>query len=379
MSENNSSDLEQQMTDLAEVEDAKLQNKGRSLSQNQLVLRRFFSHKPAVLSLIILVFCAVMAFSSLGYGPIPGWWDKTHTATGPVVDGGRPTMFQNGQILGEHPFGQTQMGQDYFAQVMYGMQQSLIIAFVVGIVSTIVGVVIGALAGFYRGWIETILMRLTDVVIVVPLLVIAAVAGQMVGGRVWLLALVLGLITWTGLARLVRAEILTLREKEYVAASIAMGSSAWRIILRHMVPNSIGVIIVNTTFSIAAAILLESALSFIGFGVRPPELSLGFLINYYEAASSTRPWLFWFPGIFIVLIALTVNFIGDGLRDAYDPRQKRVGDRRPGLLRSLGLRNRRAEERVAGAGDAYGTPGTATHPVSASEPKGNTMRFWRKK
>lgn len=377
----NTSQTEQDMADLAEVEDAKLQAKGVSLSQSQLVRRRFFAHKPAVISLILLAFLTVLAFSSIGYGIIPGWWDKTFTATGPVLNGGQPTMFQDGQILGEHPFGQTQMGQDFFAQAMYGMQQSLIIAFVVGIVSTIIGVVVGAAAGFFRGWIESLLMRATDMVIVVPLLVLAAILGQMVAGNVWALALVLGCVTWTGLARLVRAEILSLREKEYVAAAIAMGASPTRIILKHMLPNSVGVIIVNATFSIAAAILLESTLSFLGLGVQLPEVSLGSLVDYYQGASTTRPWLFWFPGLFIIAIALTVNFIGDGLRDAYDPRQKRVGDRRPGLLQAMGLRgiNRRGKDRTQGAGEAPGQPGQATHVVSAAEPKSNPLRQWRKK
>lgn len=376
----NSSQTEQQMVDLAEIEDAKLQSKGEALSQSQMVRRRFFAHKPAVISLFVLTFLAVLSFSSLGYGIIPGWWDKTFSGTGSVIDGGRPTMFRDGQILGEHPFGQTQMGQDFFAQTMYGMQQSLIIAFVVGIVSTIIGVLIGAAAGFFRGWVESLLMRLTDVVIVVPLLVLAAILGQMVKGNVWLLALVLGCITWTGLARLVRAEILSLREKEYVAAAIAMGASPARIIMKHMLPNSVGVIIVNATFSIAAAILLESSLSFLGMGVQPPDVSLGWLVDYYQNASTTRPWLFWFPGLFIVAIALSVNFIGDGLRDAYDPRQKRVGDRRPGLLQALGLRgiNRRSKERAETA-EVLGHPGQATHPVSGAEPKANRLRDWRKK
>ena len=373
-------DLEQQMVDLAEVEDAKLQAQGESLSQSQMVRKRFFAHKPAVISLIALTLMTVVSFSSIGYGIIPGWWDKTFTATGPVIDGGRPTMFQDGQILGEHPFGQTQMGQDYFAQVMYGMQQSLIIAFVVGIVSTLIGVVIGALAGFFRGWVESLLMRLTDIVIVVPLLVLAAILGQMTQGNVWLLAIALGCVTWTGLARLVRAEILSLREKEYVAAAVSMGASPVRIILKHMLPNSVGVIIVNATFSIAAAILLESTLSWVGMGVQLPEVSLGSLVDYYDGASQTRPWLFWFPGLFIIAIALSVNFIGDGLRDAYDPRQKRVGDRRPGLLQSLGLRGlNRAQKERAKTDSVPGQPGQATHVVSAAEPKSNPLRFRRKK
>jgi peptide/nickel transport system permease protein len=145
-------------------------------------------------------------------------------------------------------------------------------------------------------------------------------------GSIIILALVLGLVTWTGLARLVRGEILSLREREYVAAAQAMGSKTSRVIFKHLIPNTMGVIIVNATFAIAGAILLESSLSYLGFGVKPPESSLGLLISQYQNAFTTRPYLFWWPGMIIVTIALSVNFLGDGLRDAFDPRQ--VGKKR---------------------------------------------------
>ena len=133
-----------------------------------------------------------------------------------------------------------------------------------------------------------------------------------------------GLVTWTGLARLVRGEFLSLREKEFVEAARAMGAGSARIIFRHILPNVLGVIIVSATLAIASAILLETAISYLGFGVKAPDTSLGALISEYESAFLTRPWLFWWPGMFIIAIALAVNFIGDGLRDAYDPRQQRV-------------------------------------------------------
>ena len=136
----------------------------------------------------------------------------------------------------------------------------------------------------------------------------------------------LGIVTWTGLARLVRGEVLSLREREFVAAARAVGTSPWRIIIKHILPNTLGTIIVSATLAIAAAILLETSLSFLGFGVDPPDTSLGVLISTYQAAFTSRPWLFWWPGIFILGIALSVNFIGDGLRDAFDPRQNRNKD-----------------------------------------------------
>lgn len=310
-----------------EQADVVLQGESKSYSQGQLVLRRFFRHKGAIVSGIFLLAVVILAFSSIGFGPIPGWWDKSYVSSAPVVNAGRPTLTLWPFSLGEHPFGQDNTGKDYFALVMRGTQRSLTIAFTVGIVSTIIGTAIGALAGYFRGWVEAVLMRLTDLFIVVPLLVLAAVLGQMASGRgIWALALMLGLVTWTNLARLVRGEVLSLREREFVAAARAMGTGATRIIVKHILPNTVGVIIVAATLAIASAILLETSLSFLGFGVQAPDTSLGRLISDYQNSFTTRPWLFWWPGIFILAIALTVNFLGDGLRDAFDPRQNRSKD-----------------------------------------------------
>lgn len=227
----------------------------------------------------------------------------------------------------EHPFGQDTIGKDYFALVMRGTQISLLVAFTVGIVSTIIGTIVGALAGYFRGFAEAFLMRMTDLVIIIPLLALAAVLARAASDKgVFFLALMLAIVTWTGLARLVRGEVLSLREREFVASARAIGTSPWRIIFKHILPNTIGVIIVSATLSIASAILLETSLSYLGFGVQSPDVSLGLLISQYQNAFLTRPWLFWFPGIMILLIALTINFIGDGLRDAFDPRQNRSKD-----------------------------------------------------
>ncbi|WP_147102723.1 ABC transporter permease [Nesterenkonia populi] len=373
---------EQQMVELAEVEDAKLERDTRSYSQGQLIRRRFFSHRPALISLMILGATALLAFSSIGFGPVPGWWDKHFQATGSIIDGGRPTMLQDGNILGEHPFGQENVGRDYFAMVMRGTQQSLIVAFVATFVSSVLGIVLGAVAGYFRGWVESVIMRMTDLVIVIPTLVFAALVGPLAGGSVFMLGVLLGLATWTGMCRLVRAEVLSIREKEYVSAAVAMGASPARIIGRHMIPNSIGVIIVNATFSLAVALLLETTLSFLGLGVSRPEVSLGLLVDQYQNALGTRPWLFWFPGLFIIVIALTANFIGDGLRDAFDPRQKRSGDSRPSLAGVLGLRGVQKvfspKQQEIGQ-SAAGGPGGAQMPAGQNDPHGNTMRFRRKK
>lgn len=299
----------------------------RSYSQGRLVLRRFLRHRGAIVSMVVLVAITLLAFTSIGIGPIPGWWDKDYSRAADVVNGGRPTLSLWPLRWGENPFGQDSTGKDYFALTMRGTQISLIIAFTVGLLSTAIGTIVGGLAGYFRGWIESLLMRLTDLMIIIPLLVLAAVIAQMAsGGGVAALAIVLGCVTWTGLARLVRGEVLSLREREFVASARAIGTGSGRIIFRHILPNTIGVIIVSATLAIASAILLETALSFLGFGVKPPDISLGSLISDYQNAFTTRPWLFWWPGLFILAIALSVNFIGDGLRDAFDPRQNRSKD-----------------------------------------------------
>ena len=301
-------------------------------SQGQLVRRRFFRHRAAMISLAVLILVLLLATTSIGVLGIPGWWKYGYAESGIVVNRGAPTLsvvptFLGGDGLawGEHPFGQDDLGRDYFALTMRGAQISLLIAFVVGVFSTVLGTVIGALAGYYRGKVETVLMRFTDVIITIPVLVIAAVLGQKYGnGGPLVLALVVGSVTWMTLARLVRGEFLSLREKEFVEAARALGAKPTRIIFRHIMPNTVGVITVAATLSVATAILLETALSYLGFGVRAPDTSLGLLVSTYQNAFTTRPWLFWWPGLFIVIIALCVNFIGDGLRDAFDPRQNRV-------------------------------------------------------
>lgn len=304
------------------VEDVLDQTTDKSYSQGQLVMRRFLRHKAAMVSLVLLLGILVLSVTSIGVGPIPGWWGKNYVTPYPAaLPGGAPTFSLFPFRIGEHPFGQDTIGKDYFALVMRGAQVSLFIAFTVGTVATLIGTTIGSVAGYFRGITESILMRFTDLLIILPLLVIAAVFGRTFGSNVPLMALMIGLISWTGLARLVRAEVLSLREREFIAAARAIGTPSVTIIGRHILPNALGTIVVNATLSISAAILVETAISFLGFGVRPPDTSLGLLIQTYQSTLTTRPWLFWWPGIFILGIALCVNFIGDGLRDAFDPRQ----------------------------------------------------------
>jgi ABC-type dipeptide/oligopeptide/nickel transport system permease subunit len=304
----------------------------KARTQREMVTRRFFRHRGAMGGLLVFVLVLLLAYSSIGVFGLPGWWHESYEATGTVQNGGAmtldllpPFVDGDGLAIGDHPFGQDDVGRDYFALTMRGTQISVMICVSVGIISTLLGVLFGAFAGYYRGFVESVLMRFTDLVLTIPLLVLASVvAVTFASGGPLLLALALGLLLWPNLARLVRGEFLSLREKEFVEAARAMGAPNSRIIFRHILPNTLGTIIVNATLTISAAIILETALSFLGFGVQSPDTSLGKLISDYQAAFQTRPWLFWWPGMFIVAIALSVNFIGDGLRDAFDPKQTRV-------------------------------------------------------
>jgi peptide/nickel transport system permease protein len=227
----------------------------------------------------------------------------------------------------DHWFGTDELGRDTFASVLHGAQKSVQIGLLVAVVSTFIGVLVGSLAGYYRGWVDALLMRVTDLFLTVPVLVVLLVVSNRYRGQSdnWLsLALIITFFFWMYQARLVRGEFLSLREREFVEASRAVGASNFRIILRHLLPNAVGSIIVNSTLTVAAAILTESALSFLGFGVAPPDTSLGQLVADGAQAARTRWWLFYMPGMWLILLLLCVNFVGDGLRDAFDPRQKRV-------------------------------------------------------
>ncbi|KRO33072.1 MAG: ABC transporter permease [Actinobacteria bacterium BACL2 MAG-121001-bin67] len=310
------------------------------LTQGQIIRKRFRQHRAAMISVFTLLTLLVGVFTALDWRlfglNIPGWWRYNHTDILPLefenCPGGSvgcPTLdvipFLDGDGIGWglFPFGQDDIGRDYFSLVMRGAQRSIFVMIIIGALAATIGTIIGAISGYFRGWIDAVLMRVTDFIITVPSIIIGSVVGYHFGNLgVAFLAFYLGLFAWTGLARLVRGEFLTLREREFVDAARVAGATNTRIIFKHILPNAIGVIIVSVTLLMAGAILLESALSYLGFGVLPPDVSLGLLISTYQESFSTRPWLFWYPGIFIIIIALCVNFIGDGLRDAFDPRQR---------------------------------------------------------
>ena len=323
-------------------EQAIMNKETEGLSQSQIVRSRFVRHKGAMTSVFVLSFLIIAVFTALetkiGSLRIPGWWrfsydELLELRTEGCPDGvvGCPTLDLaptfidgTGVGLGRHPFGQDDIGHDYFAMVMRGAQRSLYVASVIGLLAGTIGITIGAISGYFRGWIDSTLMRFTDFIITIPTIIIGSVVGFHFGNLgVGFLAFYLGLFAWTGLSRLVRGEFLKLRELEFVDAARVAGASDRRIIFKHILPNAVGVIIVSITLLMSGAILLETALSFLGFGVVAPDVSLGSLISQYQDSFTIRPWLFWWPGLLIITIALCINFIGDGLRDAFDPRQRR--------------------------------------------------------
>jgi peptide/nickel transport system permease protein len=292
--------------------EAGLQFKARS--QWSYARMRFFRHRLALLGLLGLViifgagifanFVAHQSYSEIQY------------TSGVINILGHPSA--------QHYFGTDEIGRDEYSRVIWGIRTSMEVGVFVAVVSSLIGMFIGAVAGYYGGWIDNLLMRITDLVLTLPALAILLTAAALLGqGSQWRVSFILVFFFWTGIARVVRGVYLSLREKEYVEAAKAAGAGDMRLMFRHILPNTLGPIIVNGTLAVGTAILVEAALSFLGFGIKPPTPSLGGLVN--EAQANPQAWwLTIFPGLTIVLIVLFVNFVGDGLRDALDPTQRRV-------------------------------------------------------
>jgi peptide/nickel transport system permease protein len=280
-------------------------------SQWTYARRRFMRHRLAVASLVILVVIFTAGFTAPWIAPYSfEGYDINNLEVGPTFSGG-------------HVFGTDLLGRDYFSRVLYGIRTSIHVAFVVTILTVIIGTSIGMVAGYYSRWADNLLMRFTDLILTLPALAVLLTAAAFLGhGSQYRVAVIVSLLLWTLLARIVRGQFLSLREKEYIDAAKAAGSGDLRIMLRHMLPNALGPIVVFATLTLGGAILLESYLSYLGFGVQPPTPALGKLIADGQDVSSHDWWLVTFPGLTIVLIVLCINFVGDGLRDALDPTQR---------------------------------------------------------
>jgi peptide/nickel transport system permease protein len=295
------------------------------LSLGQLTWRRFRRHRMAIfggitiLILILYTFGGMLFFSEA---------DANATETGARLQA--PTR--------EHPFGTDTIGRDILVRTIYGGQISMLIGIFAMIVEVILGVMIGALSGYFGKWIDSILMRLTEAVFVIPqiflLLVMAkffanaipniTFLGRTFSGSVVVIILIIGVTSWPYLARIVRAEFLSLKENEFILAARATGTPTWQIIFRHILPNSIAPIVVAATLSVAVAITTEAYISFLGMGVRPPTATWGNMLESAYSYIETAWWLWFFPGMLIAITVLSINFLGDGLRDALDPHSRAV-------------------------------------------------------
>lgn len=282
-------------------------------SMGTLIWRRFRRHPGAVAGLVVLsiIVIAVILAPLSPYDPLAT--DMSSRL--------EPPSWQ-------HPFGTDQLGRDMLTRVLYGGRISLLVGFLVVSITLLIGVPVGAAAGYFGGWVDNILMRFTDVVLSLPSLLVLILLSAMLRemevpfvqqNNVLTIAIVIGILSWMTIARLVRANILSLREMEFVNASRALGAGSLLIILSRILPNTMGPIIVESTLEFGWAIMEESGLSFLGFGIMPPVPSWGNLLGNAQEHLAKHPWLAIFPGLMIFFTIISVNYIGDGLRDAMDP------------------------------------------------------------
>lgn len=281
-------------------------------TQWQLFWRRFFRHRLAVGSLLVLVVLCILCFAAKAIAP----YSPTKIDISLVGAAHGPSW--------KHWFGTDELGRDQLSVLLYAGQISLRIGLAVAAFSTVLGVLVGAAAGYFGSLIDRILSASTDLFLVVPQLALLAVALKHFGRSPTTIILVLALLGWTYIARVVRGQVLSIKEKEFVEAARASGASSWRIIIRHILPNLVGAIMVNLTLSVAVAIVAESTLSFLGYGINPPKNSWGLMLSNNEGAinDTSKIHLLLFPGLMLLITVMCVNFLGDGLRDAFDPQAK---------------------------------------------------------
>ena len=278
----------------------------KRLTRMALVRKRFARNKLAVAGLVILVAMFVLAFVGPFFGKHS--WDSLD-----FFNLLKPPSR-------EHFFGTSQIGGDVYALTLRGLQKSLIIGILVAIFSTGLAAIAGGFAGFYGGKVDRSVMWIIDALLVLPSFLIIAVMSPWFRGRTWLIFVVLlAAFGWMITARIIRSATMSLRERDFVRAAIYMGIPARKIVFRHLLPNVASILIIDATLNVGGTILSETGLSYLGFGVQPPDVSLGSLIAEGTASALTYPWLFMFAGAALVLTVLAVSFVGDGLRDAFDP------------------------------------------------------------
>ena len=284
----------------------------------QLARQRFLRNRLAVAGLVAL---AILIVGALIVPALTG--DAWSRAALSKVNGAPEIGPGEGGELIFAPLGYSEIGQNVFARVAKATGTSLSIGFAAVLIVVMIGVTIGAMAGYFGGWIDNALMRLVDIVLSLPtLFIILALVSFWGGGSIWVIIIAIGITGWTTAARLVRAEFLRLREIDYVQAARALGASPVRIMMRHMLPPAMAPIIVAATLGVADSVVVEAALSFLGFGISQPEASLGNMLTEANTYFFRNPWLVVWPGVVLIAVVMSASFLGDGLRDALDPRQK---------------------------------------------------------
>jgi peptide/nickel transport system permease protein len=276
-------------------------------SQWAMAFERFRAHRPAMAGVIVLGALALLSAAASIVSP----YDPTKVTLGLIYE--PPSL--------AHPFGTDSLGRDLATRILYGGRVSLAVGLLAVSVAVSLGTLVGAIAGFYGRWIDSVLMRFVDMMYSFPRLFLLILFGVFFRGMtLTVIVVVLGLLSWMTTSRLVRASFLSLKQREFVEAARCVGARDLRIIFRHILPNSLGPIIVAATLGVAAAIIAESTLSFLGLGIQPPTPSWGNMLKDAPSEMDKAPWMAIFPGLSIFLAVVSINFVGDGLRDALDPR-----------------------------------------------------------
>lgn len=281
------------------------ESKHRSELQN--AWRRFSANRVALVGLALVALIVLMAI----FAPVIAPYD-------PIND--MDTSMRGCPPSLDHPFGCDHLGRDLLSRVIYGSRIALTVGITATLISVLIGVVVGALAGFLGGWVDTIFSRIIDTLMAFPIIALLIVLAAVLGPSLVTTIVVIGVTVWSRYARVVRADVMSLRERDFVVAAYASGVRSWRIIWRHLVPNIMGPVIVLASLGIGSIIILEAALSFLGLGVRPPTPSWGAILADGRAYILRYPHISFFPGVMIVITVLAFNFVGDGLRDALDPK-----------------------------------------------------------
>lgn len=274
------------------------------------VIENFKRNPLSLGAIIVIIFLGIIAF----FAPYIAPYSPTEIDVDNVL--APPSL--------KHPFGTDELGRDVFSRMIYGARVSLSVGFVAVGIAICTGTIIGALAGYYGGRIDSLLMRFVDIMLTFPTIFLILAVVIIVEQNIWTIMIIIGLTGWMDVARLVRAEFLSLKEREFVQAARALGVDNFKIIFRHILPNALGPVFVAAVFGIAGAILTESALSFLGFGIRPPEPSWGNILTSGKDNIEVAWWLSLFPGLAIFITTLSYNLVGETLRDSLDPRLRQI-------------------------------------------------------